>query len=49
MQKLEDAEDIEVFLVKKEETKDFLFKQLEQGTQIAANLWYIFGIDHLTQ
>ena len=48
VQKLEDAEDIQVFLVIKEEAKDFLLEQIKQGTHIAANLWYIFGIDHLT-
>lgn len=44
-QKLEDAEDIEVCLVGKEKAKKFLLKQIEQGTHIAANLWYIFGIN----
>jgi len=43
MQELEDAEDIQVFLVSKEEAKDFLIKQSAQGTHIAANLWYVFG------
>jgi len=47
VQELEDAEDIEVFLVGHEEAKDFLLKQIEQGTHIAANLWYIFGINDL--
>jgi ADP-ribose pyrophosphatase len=45
VQELEDAEDIEVILVSKEEAKAFLLGQLEEGTQIAANLWYIFGIN----
>ena len=45
VQELEDAEDIQVFLVSKEDAKDFLLKQIEQGTQVAANLWYVFGIN----
>ena len=44
LQELEDAEDIQVCLVTKQEAKNFLLKQIEQGTHIAANLWYIFGI-----
>jgi len=47
VQKLEDAEDIEVCLVKKEEAKDFLFRQIEQGTHISANLWYVFGLSEI--
>ena len=47
VQELEDAEDITVFLVSKEGAKAFLLDQINQGTHIAANLWYIFGIDHL--
>jgi len=47
VQELEDAEDIEVFLVSHEEAKDFLHTQISQGTHVAANLWYIFGINHL--
>jgi len=46
-QELEDAEDIEVFLVKREEAKDFLLKQIDQGTHVAANLWYIFSINNI--
>jgi len=41
----EEAEDIEVCLVSKNEAKNFLLDQIGQGTHIAANLWYIFGID----
>jgi len=47
VQNLEDAEDIEVYLVAKNDSKQFLLDQIKQGTSIAANLWYIFGIDHL--
>ena len=46
-QELEEAEDIQVFLVSKEDAKDFLLEQIKQGTHIAANLWYIFGISQL--
>jgi len=45
VQALEDAEDIQVCLVTKENAKDFLLDQIKQGTAIALNLWYIFGID----
>jgi len=45
VQELEDAEDIEVLLVHKEEAKDFLLKQIEEGIHVAANLWYIFGVN----
>jgi len=44
VQELEDAEDIEVLLVTKEEAKDFLLKQIKKGNHIAGNLWYLFGI-----
>ena len=47
VQNLEDAEDIEVYLVAKKDAKKFLLDQIKQGTSIAANLWYVFGIDHL--
>jgi len=43
VQELEDAEDIQVFLVHKEDAKKFLLEQIEQGTNISANLWYVFG------
>ena len=46
VQQLEDAEDIQVFLIAREDAKDFLLGQIEQGTHVAANLWYIFGINH---
>jgi len=45
VQELEDAEDIEVCLVSKEDGKDFLLSQINQGTHVAANLWYIFGMN----
>jgi ADP-ribose pyrophosphatase len=45
VQQLEEAEDIEVFLVRKEEAKEFLQEQIKQGTHISANLWYVFGIN----
>ena len=44
-QELEDAEDIEVCLVTNENAKDFLLRAIEEGTHVAANLWYIFGIN----
>jgi len=47
VQKLEDAEDIQVCLVGRQEAKDFLLAQIKQGVHVAANLWYIFGINHL--
>src|SRR4029077_4668140 len=40
VQTLEDAEDIQVCLVTKAGAKDFLLGQIEQGTHVAANLWY---------
>jgi len=45
VQELEDAEDIQVCLVTKEDAKDFLLEQIKQGTHVAANLWYVFGIN----
>ena len=45
VQELEDAEDIQVCLVAQKDAKNFLLKQIEQGTHVAANLWYIFGIN----
>ncbi len=45
VQELEEAEDIEVFLVSKKDAKDFFLEHIKQGTGIAANLWYIFGIN----
>jgi len=47
LQTLEDAEDIQVCLVSKKEAKSFLLEQIKQGTHIAANLWYVFGINDL--
>lgn len=48
MQTLEDAEDIEVCLVTREAAKEFLLKQIEAGHHVAANLWYVFGMDQRT-
>jgi ADP-ribose pyrophosphatase len=45
VQELEDAEDIEVCLVSKAGAKDFLLEQIKEGTHVASNLWYVFGID----
>jgi len=45
VQDLEDAEDIQVCLVTKENAKDFLLEQIKQGHHVASNLWYVFGID----
>ena len=45
VQELEDAEDIQVCLVTKENAKKFLLAQIEQGNHIAGNLWYVFGIN----
>jgi ADP-ribose pyrophosphatase len=47
VQKLEESEDIQVCLISKKDAKNFLLGQIEQGTHIAANLWYIFGINHI--
>ncbi len=43
-QSLEPGEDIQVFLLKPHEAKDFLLDQQKQGVHIAANLWYLLGI-----
>jgi ADP-ribose pyrophosphatase len=43
-QELEEAEDIQVFLVHQEQAREFLLDQAKQGIHIAANLWYIFGM-----
>ncbi len=43
-QELEPTEDIEVYLVKKEEAKRFLLKQHSAGVQVSSNLWYLFGM-----
>lgn len=45
-QELEPGEDIQVSLVKPKEAKDFLFSQQKQGIHIAANLWYLFGLEN---
>jgi ADP-ribose pyrophosphatase len=47
VQELEDAEDIQVCLVTREEARDFMLKQIEQGIHVAANLWYIFSINDI--
>ena len=41
-QSLEPGEVIEVFLVKKEEAKDFLLREHAKGAHISSNLWYFF-------
>jgi ADP-ribose diphosphatase len=43
-QKLETSEEIEVFLLKKEEIKPFLTKMQKNGVNIGAGIWYMFGI-----
>jgi len=45
VQQLEDAEDITVYLVHKEEAKDLFLEEIKHGTHVATNLWYIFGIN----
>ena len=47
VQELEDSEDIQVCLVKRQEAKNFLLEQIKQGTHVAANLWYIFAINNI--
>ena len=47
VQELEDAEDIQVLLVEPENAKKFLLDQISKGNHIAANLWYMFGINQL--
>lgn len=44
-QQLEAAEDISVCLVKKEEGIKFLEEEQRSGVHIAANLWYVFGLN----
>ncbi len=44
-QELEPAEDIQVCLVKKEEANEYFLKEIAQGTHIASNLWYFFGLN----
>jgi ADP-ribose pyrophosphatase len=44
-QELETAEDIEVLLLKQDEARDYIIKNEQKGLHIAANLWYIFGLD----
>lgn len=43
-QQLEVSEDIEIFLVPKEEARDFLLRQKEQGDDLGMGVWYMFGI-----
>jgi len=45
VQELEDAEDIQVCLVTKEDAKDFLLGQIEKGVHVASNLWHLFGFN----
>ena len=45
VQELEPSEDIEVCLVSLEEAKEFLLKQETAGVHVAANLWYLFGLN----
>lgn len=44
VQELEPAEDISVCLVTLTEANSFLLNEHKQGTQIASNLWYMFGV-----
>ncbi len=45
VQELEPSEDIEVCLVHFKDAKDYLLKQEAAGIHIAANLWYVFGLE----
>ncbi|MCR1934660.1 NUDIX domain-containing protein [Clostridium tepidum] len=42
-QKLEPSEDIEVMLVPKEKSREFLIEQKNKGIDIGVGPWYIFG------
>lgn len=42
-QELEPSEDIEVILVSKEESRDFLIEQKNNGVDVGVGPWYIFG------
>ncbi len=42
-QELEPSEDIEVILVSKEESRDFLIEQKNKGVDVGVGPWYIFG------
>lgn len=44
-QNLEAGEDISVVLVDPKKAKEFMFEQQKQGVHIAANLWYLFGLE----
>ncbi len=44
IQELEPAEDIKVCLVGINEARQFLMNEHAKGTQIASNLWYMFGM-----
>lgn len=46
-QELEPSEDIEVFLVEKDDVKSFLIEEQNKGAAIGANLWYLFGLSPL--
>ena len=45
IQHLEPAEDITVCLVTKKEGRAFIAHRQSEGVHIAANLWYIFGLN----
>ncbi len=47
VQELEDAEDISVHLVSRSQAKEFFAQEMAQGTQMAANLWYVFHLADL--
>ncbi len=46
-QQLETAEDITVILVPQETGRQFIADQQAQGVHVAANLWYIFGLQNI--
>lgn len=45
LQELEDAEDIQVYLVHGHEAKNFLLDQIKKGVHVSANLWYLFNFN----
>ena len=46
-QELETSEIIDVILVSKDNMKDYLLKEYEQGTYIGSNLWYLFVLSEI--
>ncbi len=46
-QELEPTEQIEVFPIHPDDAYDFLMKEYEQKTHIAANLWYLFVLSKM--